>query len=528
MKTIFQVNGKPFFPLAGQAHNSSAYTPEELEITWRACAAMSANTGELPVYWEQVEPADGSFDFGMVDHMLAGAEARGLKLVLLWFGTWKNGTMKYSPQWVKNDAKRFWRVLTHDGVATPVLSEHCPETLAADSRAFAALLRHLRQKDRHHTVLAVQVQNEPGMRTGAQRDHGEQAERTFQSPVPAELIDKLAGASSSYAFGVWQQAGGKTRGNWSELFGAYRAPEFFSAWHIARYINAVAAAGKKEYPLPMYVNVWNDHAGFDIAGISYPSGGPTSKVLDIWKWTAPEIALIAPDIYSPDTKSFRMHCGIFSRPDNPLFIPESASNESGSRHIFYAIADFHAIGYGIFGIESMIEADGSVKPAAQAAADSARVVRTMLPLILRHHGTDRIHAVVQDEGATEQYIDLGAYAGLVRFESHPGDHHHRRGQRGPERGRGLVVHEGEGEFFVAGAGFKLLIVRKEPLDERAMWRFADPLSMTCADYATVDEGQFDENGAWKVTRKRSGDESDWGIWVWPDVGAVRVVMAHSS
>ncbi len=525
METIFQVDGKPFFPLGGQAHNSSAYSPDELASFWKACAAMQANTAEVPVYWERVEPAEGAFDFSMVDDILSGARARKLRVILLWFGTWKNGAMKYSPLWVKNNPKRFWRVLTHDGVATPVLSEHCPETLAADSRAFAALLRHLKRQNADGTVLAVQVQNEPGMRTGAQRDHGAEAERLFNAPVPAALMKRLAAAQGTCPHETWKKAGGRAKGHWAEVFGARHAPEYFSAWHIARYINAVAAAGKKEYALPMYVNVWNDHAGFDIAGLCYPSGGPTTKVLDLWKWAAPEIALIAPDIYSQSTKSFCMHCGIYARPDNPLFIPESGIDESSSRHIFYAIAQHHAVGYGMFGVESMLDAEGTVKPEAQAAVDSARIVAAMLPLIVRRHAGGQVHAVVQDEGALEQYIDLGEYAGLVRFESIRGDYHHPAKPRSPERGRGLVIQEGPREFFVAGSAFKLLIVRKEATDERALWRYIDPLAMSCGDFATVEEGRFSDAGDWQARRTRSGDESDWGIWVWPDVGAVRVVMA---
>src|SRR6188768_4093947 len=101
IQRVFSVDGRPFFPLGGQAHNSSSYMPGGLDLAWQALAALHANTAEIPVYWEQIEPDVGHFDFSSVDRMLAGAREHGLRLILLWFGTWKNGTMKYAPAWVR-------------------------------------------------------------------------------------------------------------------------------------------------------------------------------------------------------------------------------------------------------------------------------------------------------------------------------------------------------------------------------------------------------------------------------------------
>ena len=161
---IFQVDGRPFFPLGGQVHNSSAYRPEDMETAWRALELMHANTAEVPVYWEQVEPAEGQFDFSSVDFLLEGARERGLRLVLLWFGTWKNGMMKYAPAWVKADPARFQRVIAPGGAPIAVLSSHCEATREADKRAFCALMAHLKERDSaERTVIAVQVENEPGI-----------------------------------------------------------------------------------------------------------------------------------------------------------------------------------------------------------------------------------------------------------------------------------------------------------------------------------------------------------------------------
>ena len=52
------VDGQPFFMLGGQAHNSSAW-PGMMPQVWYAVKTMNANTLEIPIYWEQIEPQQG-------------------------------------------------------------------------------------------------------------------------------------------------------------------------------------------------------------------------------------------------------------------------------------------------------------------------------------------------------------------------------------------------------------------------------------------------------------------------------------
>src|SRR5664279_1161926 len=49
------VDGQPFLMLGGQAHNSSAW-PDMMPQVWSAIETMNANTLEVPIYWEQIEP----------------------------------------------------------------------------------------------------------------------------------------------------------------------------------------------------------------------------------------------------------------------------------------------------------------------------------------------------------------------------------------------------------------------------------------------------------------------------------------
>jgi len=537
IRTIFEVNSQPFFPLGGQVHNSSAYNIKELETAWKALEIINANTAEIPIYWELVEPKEGYFDFSIVDQIIEEARKHKLKLILLWFGTWKNGTMKYTPSWIKNDPRRFKRVITREGISTSVLSSHCKDNLNADMKAFSKLMQHIRSIDeRHHTVIAVQVENEPGIMGGTKRDYSEEAEGEFQDLVPEDLIRSIKDSPNSVVYSIWKENGARDKGSWQELFG-YDAEEFFTAWSIARYIDRIAEEGKRIYSIPMYVNVWLA-TNWDIPGVNYPSGGAVPKVLDIWKWTAKSIDLIAPDIYVRNHNSYCSFCELYNREDNPLFIPESSIDESNSLNMFRAIADYNAIGFHIFGIESILDENFLVKSSAKPIVNSFKALSSVLPLITKYHATGRIHSVIQEEYMSEQRLDLGRYVGFVKFfQLDPYTHQvdpttgfldfRHRDQLREERGRGLVIQADDGEFYVLGGGFRLLLYRKDMLRAPlSVFYSSDFIKSRSINYLSVEEGFFDTNGDWVVIRKRSGDESDFGVWVHPDVGVVRVVMAE--
>jgi len=103
----------PFLMLAIQANNSSNY-PAALKDVWPAVEQTHANTLQIPVAWEQVEPVEGQFDFSYVDTLIKEARERDVRLVLLWFATWKNNAPHYAPSWVKLNNDRFPRVVKQD------------------------------------------------------------------------------------------------------------------------------------------------------------------------------------------------------------------------------------------------------------------------------------------------------------------------------------------------------------------------------------------------------------------------------
>ncbi len=333
------VDGAPYLVLGAQINNSSSW-PAILPEVWPALEAMHVNTAEAPVYWEQIEPAPGRFDWTGVDALLEGARAHHLHLVPLWFGTWKNGNDHYVPEWVKRDPAHYPRMRNAYGTPLDVLSANAPANMEADRKAFTALMHHLAERDAaEHTVLMVQVENESGS-IGTARDYSPEANRQFAGQVPPELLKAL----------------GKHPGTWSEVFPG-NADEAFQAWTQARYINAIAEAGKREFAIPLYCNVWLAYPPaqlperhIPIAGIGYPSGGPVESMLPLWKAAAPAIDAIGPDMYSSNADYTLHTLDAYARLDNPLWIPETGSSDAYAPYFFAALGR-GAIGFSPFGVD---------------------------------------------------------------------------------------------------------------------------------------------------------------------------------
>jgi hypothetical protein len=286
----------------------------------------------------------------------------------------------------------------------------------------------------------------------------------------------------------------------------------------------------------MYINVWLGEVGWRVPGDSYPSGGAVSKTLDIFRWLTPHVDFIAPDIYTADSRGYESICAAYARDDNPLFIPESAPGGSNPWLMFRALADYNAIGYHFFAVEEIVGDDGAVRPEAQMLVDSFRCTASALPLLLKHQGTGKIHAVVQEENLASQTFDLEGYYGLVLFDSPSVPRPHKDWRHGPkrptasdqraeERGRGLVFQVSEHEFYLVGGGYRLLLRPKTAPEKALDASLAKDSLLAClANYVCVDEGHFDPQGSFVVDRRRNGDETAAGVWVEPDVGVVRVLL----
>ena len=183
--TQLMVHDQPFLILGGELGNSSASDLKYMADIWPKISQLNLNTLLTPVYWELLEPKEGAFDFSLVDSLITQARKNNIKLVLLWFGSWKNSMSCYAPAWVKTNQSRFPRVKLKSGVSAEIMSPFYAENLQADIKAYRALMHHLAVFDKkENTVIMMQVENEIGMIPDA-RDYSDRANEEFKKPVPA-------------------------------------------------------------------------------------------------------------------------------------------------------------------------------------------------------------------------------------------------------------------------------------------------------------------------------------------------------
>lgn len=484
------VNDKPFLLLGAQVRNSSAW-PSQLPDIWAQMQALHVNTVEIPVYWEQIEPAPGQFDFRVVDQIIRQARTRNLRLVLLWFATWKNGVMDYAPEWVKSDPAKYPHMRNAAGQPVRVLSPHSPVNLAADRAAFSALMTHLKAIDElQRTVIMIQVENEPGS-LDTVRDYSPESNRLFAGPVPAALVQKL----------------NKKPGTWRELFPG-EADEAFAAYHVAIYVNEVAAAGKKAYPLPLSVNVWlREEKTFMRPGENYPSGGATTNMLDLWKALTPAVDVIAPDIYVQHYRNYQDVCALYNRPDNPLLVPETGGSTAYARYMFYALGDHGALGFAPFGIN--VQDSKNLNERLTAMAANFKLIGSAIPDLAPLIGTPRLKSAVEEQQLTNRLLRFPGFDVVAMFGFPPQLSYGGLFAPGTkdQTGRALIAQTAPDEFLILG--FDTLVQFRPST--------ADP-SKTTAQFLRVEEGVY-EKGVWTPKRQLNGDEAFFGLLL-PSTGTI--------
>lgn len=489
------VDGKPFLVLGGELHNSSSSSVEYMKPVWPRLAAMHLNTVLLPVAWETIEPEEGRFDFSVVDGLLEGARANNLKLVILWFGAWKNTYSSYVPAWVKADTERFPRVQTSDGRGTERLSPFSTAVRDADARAFAKLMRHLREVDGDtHTVLMVQVENEVGV-IPESRDHSAVANAAFSAAVPPALtsyMEKHRTALDPEFRAAWEAAGGKIAGTWQEVFGKTSlTDDLFMAWQYATYIDHVTAAGKAEYPLPMFANAALIRPNYEPG--QYNSGGPLPHSMDVWHAGAPSLDLLSPDIYFNE---FAQWAGRYARRDNPLFIPEAQGGAAGAANALYAFGHLSAMGFSPFGIDDLGNApldlvgvtNASEHPDSSAISSVYGELSRLAPMILEKQEAGGITAALMEgEAQRSARVSVGDYTANIT----------RAGGASGARVAAMFLQTGPNEFLVAGSG------------DAQITFSTDKPGPPIVGIESIDE-EFFKDGVWLPGRRLNGDENSQG------------------
>ncbi|RZM26586.1 MAG: beta-galactosidase, partial [Sphingomonas sp.] len=492
-----------FTILGGQVNNSSNY-PEVLKTAWPVLDRVHANSVEVPIAWQQVEPQEGRFDFSFLQSLLDQARQHDKRVVLLWFGTWKNTSLSYTPDWVKLDNRRFPRMKTKDGKDHGVLSAHGAETLKADTRAFVKVMEYLRDHDPQNTVILVQPQNETGSYRNP-RDYSASATKLFGQPIPAPLAKRT----------------GK-RGTWSQAFGA-QADRAFNTWYVASYVDAIAAAGKAVKPLPMYVNA-------SLAGPSnvpdpngVASGGPQQDVLDIWKAAAPHIDFAAPDIYDRASANVVQYLDAYARPDNALMVPEIGNAREFHRYVYAALGR-GAIGYSPFGLD----ASGyfNYPLGARDLSDA-----TLEPLALAY----------------------GMFGSIMRDWARIAFERPTWGMAKPDDGSAQSTQMGKWTIKASWAAWQFGMSdwtwlksdtvpwAKEPIGGLAVAQLSDDEFLLIGDHVRVDFGAADAaanglvvrveeggfvDGRWVTSRVWNGDQTDYGINLVDRPQVLKVTMGN--
>lgn len=482
------VEGKPYIMFASEVHNSAASSPEYMKIVWERVKELNCNTLLIPVYWNAIEKQEKKFDFNMVKRLIMEARTYRIKLVLLWFGSWKNSLSTYAPNWVKLDLARFPRVENQAGMRTKILSMFNSDILSVEMNAFKTFMEFIKEFDeKEQTVLAIQLENEVGI-LGLPRDFKNEVNEAYKRYVNEDLIENMKSKGAINLISA-------DNGNWEEVF-RDNAAEAFMCANYASYMDKLARAGKEIYRLPLFTNVWLKGEGEE-AG-TYPSGGPEPEMIEIWKAVAPNLDFLSPDIY---TFEFEKTAALYSREDNPLFIPETRRDKWAIPNLYVAIGKYNTLCYSPFGAESIGEDKSFItgilhtdvndkNVSSEAVKDylskSYRLFNHMIPIITKSYGTDKMTGFSQKVGESEYKCHIGKYALKVEFYHKIDDNNEFI------PGAGMVIQIAADELLFIGYGYR---VELESLNEGKQ-----------LDFLSLEKGIYDENCNWKAYMDLNGDE----------------------
>lgn len=526
LKTLLNNDGKPFFSVGGQVNNSTTYDTSRLSNSFKYAKELGLNTIAVPIYWNIVEKEKDKYDVSIVNFLLSKAQEYDLNLSILWFGTYKNGASTFVPNYIKEDNETYWPVYSNNGLITATLSPLCAATKQRDMLALEKVVDRIVKLDKKHNVIAIQIENEPGI-LGYARDYSNYANELYKDEVPSELI-KLAQTSKGILHTFYVENGKKEHSDYLSTFGFF-APDIFMGYYFAKYINDIAEIVKRKSHYLTYVNVWEKENGDRVPGLSYPSGGPNTNNIDIYKTFAPNIDMLCPDIYNQVRDEFFEHCDIYTREDNTLFIPESVPNISQHQFIYKAIEEYGLTGIHLFGLDTCYDDNGLTKSAIELK-DSITILNNASSLICKHQGTKNMKAIYQLDNQSYKVFQMDDYLVKVIFlnnnnrdYAHEDAVHRYDDNRFNEKPLGFIFKEDD-TFYIVGQGFTLNITYRNSVEQVSESLALDNMHhKNCfRQMIEVSEGSFKDD-KYIVTRLRNGDETDFGVWAEADVGIVRAI-----
>ena len=437
------IDGKPFIIMGGETGNSMASCREDIRDVMTTADDQGFNTVLIPVAWELIEPEKGTYDCSIIDTILEEANAKDLKVILLWFGAWKNSMSCYAPAWFKADTKTYPRARTRSGKPLEIASAFSPAVLEADLAAFNRVMSHVADTDTAGTVIMVQVENEIGMLEDA-RDHSTLARKEYAKGVPAQLMDHLNRNKRTLHPSLlrkWKENGTKTGGSWTEVFGDdIYTDEIFMAWSYARYVERLATEARRIMPeMPLYVNAAMNSRGRRPG--EYPSAGPLIHLKDIWHAGAPSIDMLSPDLYD---KGFTSWVEAYATPDNTLFIPEIRTAPENTVQALYAIGEKGAIGLSPFAY--------NLRKLSPQMREANRMTASLAPLL---RGKEDMNGLYFDsDSTTRTLLRDGLRIKASHYFTLPWDPRATDGSTWPVTG-GLIIRTAPMEYIVAGTGIVL-------------------------------------------------------------------------
>lgn len=512
-------NGRPMLLIGGEMGNSSASTAEDIERHFTHLQRLGLNTVLVPVSWELIEPIEGEFDMSSIDNILTKARSHDLKVVLLWFGAWKNSMSCYAPEWFKRDTKRFPRAHALDARPVEEASSLSKNVLNADKKAFCRILSYLKDNDPQQTVVMVQVENEIGM-IDVPRDYSDDANKLYHSPVPKDIVDYLnANRSSLHPYMTERFQYDSRHKTWAEAFGNdIYAEEIFQTWTYARYVEQIASAGRAVYDIPMFVNVALNSRGRKPG--QYPSGGPLAHLIDIWHAAAPSVDVLGVDIYDTGfadwTQKYHLH-------NNPLFIPEIRLEDRDAMYALYAFGHHDAMGFCPFSIEDyplyagsanadsealdlsiddQLNAFSAHKEALSPIAACYRLLRESEQLIIERQGTSDMDAVLLTNDCREQEIITPDGIRLTIKHSYSlGWEAGARDDIWPEAAC-MILRLGKEDYLVIGSG---VVITYSDANHEKTWKKGDPrIGLALCESVSV------HGTGLKATRRLNGDQTHQG------------------